>query len=146
MSTLTIHNREVSLASEVRAASGGLITFKKYAEMKGIDLKDKAAKKLANQTYSAAKREAYQQYRKVALLAVADREFNTVKVKPRIDEETGLKGFDIAVRLPSKAEQKAATAPAVSKLAAENAAIKAELEALKAQFAAVVEQAAAEGK
>jgi hypothetical protein len=111
---ITVHNREVSIASVVRSKTGGLITFKKYAELKGVNLSDKAAKKTANQEYSVAKRDLFQQNRKMALLAVADRDFQTTKVNVKTDDLGLPTGFDIAVRTPSKKDIKAEAPAAVN--------------------------------
>ena len=111
--------------------TGGLITFKKWADLAGIDTSDKAQRKLAMKRYDDEKRSVITDNHRVLAAASTDARYAVKKFNIKTDKDGNVIGYDASARVPSKAEVKAAAkaveTDTIAKLQAELAQLKAAL-------------------
>jgi hypothetical protein len=129
-----------ALHEQVRTKAGGFITFKDYAALSKVNLADKEEKKKASKAHALARREFFAVNKRIAAAAVADARFDARNFRVVTDADGNVKGADIKLREPSKADQKIGGS-AAAKLAEKDkelATLREELAALRAALPAPV--------
>lgn len=124
-------------SSTVRAASGGILTFKKWSESQGFDTSDKETRKTAMKLYDAEMKTVLQDNRRLMGAVATDARFDVRKFKVVTNKDGDLTGYDISGRVPFKVDTLRAAKAAADDKDAKIAALEAERAATIAKLAAL---------
>lgn len=93
--------------------TGGLLTFKTWASLAGIDTTDKAARKAAMKRYDDEKRDVLTDNRRILAAAATDARFDIKKFGVKTDKDGNVVGYAASARLHVEPKAQKAPAPTV---------------------------------